>query len=282
MRILITGANGQLGWEFLQCQAELQGYDVTYADRSRMDFSRSESIIHFLSTQPRFDYIINCAAYTQVDRAETESELAYQINAKAVEILAQYCSREQATLVHFSTDYVFNGQSSTPYKIDHEIAPVNLYGKSKREGEVAALRHAQSYVIRTSWVYSTHGHNFVKTMLRLASEKPALNIVQDQLGSPTYAADLASAVIALIKSPMQQYGIYHYANAGSCSWYEFAQKIFEIKNIQIPVTPVDSTAFPTPAKRPAYSVLDCTDIVTTFAVVQPTWQDALQRMLQKL
>lgn len=282
MRILITGANGQLGYEFQQLEGDLSPHVCIFADRSQMDLSDSSSIDTFLRSQPRFDCIINCAAYTQVDKAETEIELAIQVNASAVAQLAKYCQTNDSILIHFSTDYVFDGQSSQPYKTNHTIAPINLYGRSKREGEVAALHNPKTYIIRTSWVYSTHGHNFVKTMLRLAQEKPALSIVQDQVGSPTYAADLARAVVKILQSPGGHYGIYHYSNSGSCTWYDFARQIFAFKNIEIPVTPITSTAFPTPAKRPAYSVLDCTDIVTTFAVEQPSWQDALQRMLQKL
>jgi len=219
---------------------------------------------------------VNCAAYTSVDKAEQENELAYKTNAESVGLIAQYCAKTHTKLITISTDYVFDGNGVSPYTTDTKTNPINYYGYSKWMGEQLALSNcAETIVIRTSWVYSTHGNNFVKTMLRLMADRPELNVVSDQIGSPTYAADLANTIIKIIERielGHAHYGIYHYSNSGVISWFDFATAIAKQGNKSTIVKPIPSSAYPTPAKRPFYSVMDCSKLVKDYGIELVEWQ----------
>ncbi len=281
--ILVTGANGQLGFEISILEHHYPWLNFVFADRQMLDITDRNSIAS-LFNKYKFTTVINCAAYTAVDKAESEPEIAFNINAKAVELLAEYCAVQKANLFHISTDFVFDGTASEPYSELSLTNPLSVYGRSKLEGEKAALSYERSYVFRTSWVYSSHGKNFVKTMLRLASEKPELRVVNDQRGCPTYAADLADALlkIATTTITVQQSALFHYCNQGAITWFDFAQKILQFKKIKKPVTPILTSEFPTPAVRPKYSVLDTTQIRSRFNLTIPQWQDSLLRCLNKI
>jgi dTDP-4-dehydrorhamnose reductase len=278
--IVVTGKNGQLGSE-LQMLAPLFNtqYEFLFADRTLLDLSSNNSIETFCAKH-KPAVVINCAAYTAVDKAETEKDLAYQINATAVGKLAAYCNTINALFISISTDYVFNGNGTTPYLPSDATDPVNYYGETKAVGEqLAIVNNPESVIIRTSWVYSRFGNNFVKTMLRLMGERPSLNVVGDQTGAPTYAADLAAAIMQVVTQKLagnKHAGIYHYSNSGNISWYDFAVAIGEISNTTCTINRISSIEFPTPAKRPHYSLMDCSTIIQDFGVDQPAWRESLQ------
>ena len=284
-KILVTGANGQLGWELAQLAATYSMYEFIFADRSMFDLSKPElfeSLIQKWSPQA----IINTAAYTAVDKAETEQDLANLINATAVAELARIAGENDILFMTFSTDYVFNGNASSPYLTDTIIDPVNFYGTTKAQGEVMALDvNPNTIIIRTSWVFSSHGNNFVKTMMRLMKERATLNVVSDQIGRPTYAKDLAIATIKIVNEVSDGKkikGVYHFANKGVTSWFEFAQQIKKNAGLSCDLLPINTAQFPTPAKRPAYSVLDTQKIETTINIDIPSWEESLlacQKML---
>lgn len=277
-KILVTGANGQLGWELSQMAVQYPKYEFIFVDRSNFDLSKPE-LFESLLAQWSPDVIINTAAYTAVDKAETEKELATLINTTAVVALASIAKAKNIKFITFSTDYVFNGNASSPYLTDTPIDPVNFYGSTKAQGEAKALAiHSGIIVIRTSWVFSSHGNNFVKTMCRLMKERDSLNVVSDQIGRPTYAKDLAKATMQLIyelNNGKSIEGIYHYANKGVTSWFEFAQQIKLNAGLSCDVHPINTEQFPTPAKRPSYSVLDTQKIEAVLQMDIPTWQDSL-------
>lgn len=284
-KILVTGANGQLGWELTQLAASYPMYEFIFADRSRFDLSKPElfeSLIHQWAPQA----IINTAAYTAVDKAEAEQDLANLINATAVAELARITGANDILFITFSTDYVFNGQATSPYLTDTIIDPVNFYGTTKAKGEAMALNvNPNTIIIRTSWVFSSHGNNFVKTMCRLMKERDSLNVVSDQIGRPTYAKDLAIATLKIINEVIggkKLSGVYHYANKGVTSWFEFAQQIKKNVGLNCDVHPINTAQFPTPAKRPAYSVLDTQKIEIEINIDIPSWEESLlacQKML---
>lgn len=278
-KILITGANGQLGSELKELSNHYSQFEWVFADRSVLDLSDLASISHVLdSLQPQI--IINCAAYTAVDKAETETELADMLNHQAVAILAQWTAINDCRLVHISTDYVFDGKSSVALTEAAPTAPINVYGQTKLAGEQGCMReNPNAIVIRTSWVYSRFGNNFVKTMSKLMQERDSLNVVNDQIGSPTYAADLAQAIITIITHPHWQAGIYHFSNEGAISWYEFALAIQEIGGFDCVISGIPSSDYPTPAKRPHYSLLDKSKIATTFGVLVPGYRESLERCM---
>jgi dTDP-4-dehydrorhamnose reductase len=284
--ILVTGKNGQLGSE-LQAIASLHPqYDFIFTDRETLDITNRDEVDDFFSKKlPHF--CINAAAYTAVDKAETERDLAVKVNAEAVGYLSLACKKYGAKFIHISTDYVFDGTASEPYKEEDETNPVNFYGLTKLMGEELALtNHPGSIVIRTSWVYSSYGSNFVKTMLRLMSEKSAINVVNDQYGSPTYARDLADAILAIIKSAptsiLSPGSIYHFSNSGAISWFEFASAIKEISASSCSVSPIPTSSYPTPAKRPTYSVFDKTKISTSYGIEIKDWKKSLQQCFVEL
>jgi len=278
-KILVTGANGQLGSELKVLSIHYLELEWVFSDRSVLDLSDLESIPDTLDEfQPQI--IINCAAYTAVDKAEIETELADVLNHQAVAVLAQWTQSNGSQLVHVSTDYVFDGNSSTALTEEAPTDPINVYGQTKLAGEQACMReNPDAIVIRTSWVYSRFGNNFVKTMSRLMQERESLNVVNDQIGSPTYAADLAQAIITIITYPHWQAGIYHFSNEGEISWYEFAEAIQALGGFDCAISGIPSSDYPTPARRPHYSLLDKSKIKNTFGVAVPEYRESLEKCM---
>lgn len=313
-KILVTGANGQLGSEIrsLVMSDELgvmndgkknnsklktQNSKFYFTDKDKLDITDEAAVRSFVEANG-IDTIINCAAYTAVDKAESQPELADAINHQAVEILARLAKERGMAMVHISTDYVFDGKNYRPYIEEDDVAPQGVYGATKLLGERAmqAIDPARSIIIRTSWVYSSYGANFVKTMLRLGKERDELGVIFDQVGTPTYARDLAEAILRIVMSDelrvmnektiqnskfktQNSVGVYHYSNEGVASWYDFAKAIFEIAGIKCRVKPIETSEYPTPATRPHYSVLNKRKIKTTFNISISYWKDSLERML---
>jgi dTDP-4-dehydrorhamnose reductase len=280
--ILVTGSNGQLGSELKELAPLYPQYKFCFFSRTELAIESSEEVERaFALLRP--DYVLNCAAYTAVDKAEAEKEQALAVNAEAVGLLAKTAKKYGAKFLHVSTDYVFDGESETPLTEEQPVAPVNFYGETKRRGEEEALKeNEESIIIRTSWVYSFYGKNFVKTMMRLMAERESVGVVADQIGSPTYAADLAKAILQIVESGNWKPGIYHYSNDGVISWAQFAQEIATLLNSSCTVNFITTEQFPTPAKRPRYSVLDKSKIVSTYGVPLIPWQESLQSCMQKL
>ena len=281
-KILITGANGQLGKELKKIVAAWPQFDCIFLSKEDLPIHHFEMLRHYFKTyQPQ--YLINCAAYTAVDRAEQEKDLAFQVNGEAVGVLAAACKENNCRFVHISTDYIFDGTATVPYKEIFPTHPVNTYGASKLEGEKQAMQlNPDSIIIRTSWVYSEFGKNFVKTMLKLLHEKEEISVVKDQLGSPTYAADLAEAVMQIISSPEWKPGIYHYSNEGIISWFDFAAAIKEITGASCKIKPISTAQYPTPARRPMYSALDKTKISLAYGIDMKNWKVSLLKCLGEL
>jgi dTDP-4-dehydrorhamnose reductase len=285
--ILVTGSNGQLGSSIQDLVPEHPGYQFTFVDVQGLDLTKPEAIQAFFD-KARFDIIINCAAHTAVDKAESEPGLANQINYLAVKQLAEIAKQQDATLIHISTDYVFNGQNYKPYIETDATNPQSIYGETKLKGEQAFLEvNPKGCIIRTSWVYSEYGNNFVKTMLRLGKEKDQLGIIFDQVGTPTYSGDLAKAILAItgsdkLKELDRENKFFHFSNEGVCSWYDFAKTIFELSAIQCEVNPIETKDYPTPAARPHYSLLNKAKIKQTFNLSIPYWKDSLQTCIKRL
>ena len=280
---LVTGANGQVGQELQFLSTQFSDFEFFFANREILDIS-DEMAINALFETMNFKYCINCAAYTAVDKAEGNLELADAVNHQAVANLAKIAVAKTIRLIHISTDYVFDGTNHQPYTESDTTNPQSVYGVTKLAGEKAMLtaNPPNSIIIRTSWVYSNFGNNFVKTMLRLSQEKDQLGIIVDQIGTPTYAEDLAKSILAILPQlNAQTVEIYNYSNEGVCSWYDFAKAIFEIKGIAIKVKPIESTEYPTPAKRPFYSVLNKRKIKDHFELVIPNWKEALKHSLKQ-
>ena len=282
--ILVTGSNGQLGKELQRLTSNNQKYQFLYTTKETLPIDNFEAVRKYFEAQ-QVDYCINCAAYTAVDKAETENEKAYLINATAVANLAQVCKQNETLLVHISTDYVFNGSSSIPYKENDAIDPINTYGFSKLKGEeLAFINNPSTLIIRTSWVYSSYGNNFVKTMVRLMNEREKINVVNDQYGCPTYAADLAEVILTIIDQSETKTlsGILNYCNSGTITWYQFALAIKEMTKSNCIVKPISSSEYVTAAKRPHYSVLDTAKIRELLDIDIPYWKDSLERCLTLL
>ena len=271
---LITGCKGQLGTELSKLLP-----DAICADVDVLDITNENAVQNFVRNN-NIDIIINCAAYTAVDKAETDIELATKINVDGPRNLA----RTGAKVIHISTDYVFDGTGHIPYTPDEETNPVSVYGKTKRAGEVAVLENTPvAVVIRTAWLYSPYGNNFVKTMRRLGSEKSEINVVADQIGTPTYAADLADAIVKIIpQMNAENSGIYHFTNEGVSSWYDFANEIMDLSNLNCVVNPIKSSQYPTPAARPFYSVLDKDKIKSVFGINIKHWKVGLKKCIYEL
>lgn len=285
--ILVTGANGQVGQELRVLAASYPSFDFIFTTHEDMPV-HDEAAVQKTFAANRPAYCINCAAYTAVDKAETEQEIAYQVNAEGPRMLAAACKTYNTRFIHISTDYVFNGQSPTPYKEDAPTDPVNLYGASKLKGEQLCLEaNPDAIIIRTAWVYSSFGKNFVKTMMKLMQDRPAINVVNDQVGAPTYAADLAKCMLQIVANCQLLIahwvpGIYHYSNQGRINWYDFAVAIKELTARACTVNPIPSEQFPTPAKRPSFSLLDTQKIQHTFHCTIPEWKDSLQQCIKLL
>jgi dTDP-4-dehydrorhamnose reductase len=278
-KILVTGASGQLGSELKVLSESYTQFEWVFADRIQVSLDNVKVLKEQLETiQPNI--ILNCAAYTAVDKAETEPELADIVNHQAVKIIAQYSNDHQVKLIHISTDYVFDGTSAVSLTEDATTRPINVYGATKRAGELACFEaNPDAVVIRTSWVYSSFGNNFVKTMQRLLQERDTINVVNDQMGSATYAADLAQAIMDIVTVQEWTPGIYNYSNEGEISWYEFVLAIQEIGGYSCEVKGIPSSSYPTPAKRPAFSLLDKTKIKEIYGVNVPDYKDSLRKCM---
>lgn len=282
--ILITGANGQLGQEFQELAQQYSQYEFIFVDRKKLDISK-ETIVKTFFKDNAIDIIINCAAYTAVDKAESEVILADTINHKGVSYLAQSAKEYQIKLIHISTDYVFNGEYFQPYAEEHSTSTCNVYGASKRAGEEAMqiINPENSLIIRTSWLYSSCGNNFVKTMLKLGKEREFISVVCDQVGTPTYAKDLAISILDCIPSiKNKNVEIYHYSNEGVLSWFDFAKEIMKMAKLPCKIIPIETKEYPTPAKRPYYSLLNKSKIKRDFNLKIPYWKDSLDICLQKM
>jgi len=281
-KILVTGANGQLGSEIKVLAVNYPGFDFVFTDIADFPLDKTEEIIaNFNRIQP--DIVINCAAYTAVDKAEQDQETADAINHLAIATLASLCKDSGAKLVHISTDYVFDGTSPIAYKEDDKPNPKSVYGATKLAGEIACSQNCpESIIIRTAWVYSEFGNNFVKTMLRLMTERDSLSVVNDQIGSPTYAADLAQVILTILDSNKWEPGIYHYSNAGEISWYDFAMDIKAIAHKSCEIKGIPASSYPTPAERPAYSLLDKSKIKSVYGIVPVDYKTSLKIMMARL
>ena len=283
--ILVTGANGQMGNELQVLAPNFSDYNFLFVTKEELNIADA-SILEKYFSEHSIDFCINCAAYTAVDKAESEAENAFLINATAVANLASVCEKNNTQLIHISTDYVFDGTAIESYTETGNTNPASVYGKSKLQGEVWAMQNAPStIIIRTAWLYSSFKNNFVKTMLRLMKERESLNVVSDQLGCPTYAADLAAAIMKIIESNSTEKniaGIYHYSNRGVTNWHEFAMAIKEFSGSNCIVNPITTSQYPTPAKRPQYSVMDTSKIQQTFNLQIPEWKESLKICIDKL
>ena len=295
MVVLVTGANGQLGQSIQFIANQYPNIQFIYTDYQELDITNFESCLTvFAKYKPQF--CINTAAYTAVDKAESESDKAHLINAVGPENLAKVCKEYNTILLHISTDFIFDGASTQPYLESDIPNPQSVYGQTKLDGEIAIQKNWEKhFIVRTSWVYSQFANNFMKTMLRLASERDNLSVVNDQIGTPTNAVDLAEVLMVIIVSSFKfaspvrfhsgqvsSFGIYNFSNEGQCSWYDFANEIFHQKGIKIDLKPIPTSAYPTPAKRPAYSVLDKTKIKNTFNLEIKNWQMSLEECLNQL
>jgi dTDP-4-dehydrorhamnose reductase len=285
-RILITGANGQLGSELRELSSQFGNLEYVFTDVAELNITKIKDLEAFFLSE-KFDYVVNCAAYTAVDKAESDKETAFLLNTIAVDLLIEMAQRFKFLLIHISTDYVFDGTKNRPYSEEDVTIPSSAYGETKCEAEkLIMFSDINSIIIRTSWLYSTYGNNFVKTMLRLGHERDELNIVFDQVGSPTYARDLAKAILHIIpqlgqiNKPFRE--IYHFSDEGVCSWYDFTKHIFKIRGIGCKVNPIKTKEYPTPASRPAFSVFDKSKIKKHFNVQIPYWVDSLEEMLGRL
>ena len=278
MKLLVTGVKGQLGYDVVK-EAEKRGVEAVGVDIDEMDITDAKQVREVI-TKGGYDAVVHCAAWTAVDKAEDMEEACRKVNKEGTENIAQVCEVLDIPIMYFSTDYVFNGQGSEPWKEYDKRAPLNVYGQTKYEGELAVEKLAKHFIIRIAWVFGKNGNNFIKTMLRLGKERGAVSVVNDQIGSPTYTYDLAKLVLDMIQS--DKYGTYHATNEGICSWYEFACEIFKQAGMNVQVTTVSSDEFPTKAKRPCNSRMNKTELDRNGFDRLPTWQDALHRYLKEL
>lgn len=276
--IIVTGALGQLGGDVCRILKE-KNIPHIGIDKKDVDITSEKEVRSFFE-KIDFDVLIHCAAYTAVDKAEEEKELCYAINAKGTENLARVCKEKKAAIIYISTDYVFSGEGEAPFETDDEKSPLSVYGKSKYEGEKAVMSLCEKYfIVRTSWVFGEQDRNFIATMLRLSKTAKEINVVCDQVGSPTYSSDLADLITQMAQT--EKYGIYHGTNEGFCSWYELAKKVFEYKNIPMKVNPVTSEEYITPAKRPKNSRMSKSSVLKAGFSLLPHWEDAVERYLDK-
>ena len=282
MKILVTGANGQLGTELKKILEATMPSVAIYTDVDELGLTNAKAVESCVVNND-ISHIVNCAAYTAVDRAEEEKSLCAQINIDAVKNLALAADANGAKVIHISTDYVFDGTNHRPYRESDKVNPISQYGTTKRKGETVLLALSpEAIIIRTAWLYSAHGNNFVKTMLRLAEKNDEIKVVCDQIGTPTYARDLAAAIVTVLRSHQWIPGIYHFTDEGAASWYDFAKAIFRLAGKQVKVKPILTEDYPTPASRPAYSILDRSLIKATYGVTIPHWEEALADCMAEL
>jgi len=287
MKLLITGSNGQLGSEIKELASGYKNLECVFKDLPELDICDAEVLNTFIIDQ-HINAVINCAGYTAVDKAEEEALIAQKVNSEGVLNLANALKKVDGKLIHISTDYVFDGNHSQPYKESDPVSPIGVYGQTKRAGELAVLNGSiDAIVIRTSWLYSKYGNNFVTTMLRLGNEKKSLQVVSDQKGTPTFAKDLAKTCLDILSDASstkisKKGSLYHYSNEGVTSWYDFASAIMEISNIDCQVIPIETKDYPTQARRPIYSVLDKSKIKSDFKVTIPHWRDSLTNCIKKI
>jgi dTDP-4-dehydrorhamnose reductase len=274
--VVITGANGQLGGALRKVLDGIEGVKTYFTDVDTLDICDMQQVENFFHSH-QIGTVVNCAAYTAVDRAEEDVDACMRINCDAVRTIGTLAAARHIKVIHLSTDYVFDGRNNRPYRETDETCPVSTYGMSKRAGEQALLSICnESVIIRTAWLYSENGSNFVKTMLRLGSERDTLRVVADQRGTPTYAGDLADVIKSILQADRFIPGIYHYTNEGDCTWYDFALKIMELADMRCQVYPQTTAEYPAPATRPAYSVLDKSKIKETYAIQIPAWEESLR------
>lgn len=281
-KIIVIGSYGQLGSELQELASQYKNYQFFFYDKEHLDIVKKEDVDRKIE-EIKPDFLVNCAAYTAVDKAETDTALAFAINSDAVRNLAEACTRNNTKFVHISTDYVFDGKATQPYKETDPVSPANIYGQSKLKGEEEAVAaNPEVIIIRTAWVYSTFGANFVKTMLRLMQSKPEIGVVADQYGTPTNAADLAEAILQIIDGGKWVPGVYHFTNEGMISWFDFANEIKTLVNAPCIVNAITTAQYPTPAQRPQYSVLDKTKIQQTFGISLKDWRESLEKCIGKM
>ncbi|WP_420552536.1 dTDP-4-dehydrorhamnose reductase [Tenacibaculum aiptasiae] len=286
MNILVTGSNGQLGSEIKNLSSDYPEYNFFFEDSKNLDITDIEKIKFYILNN-KIQVVINCAAYTKVDKAEVEKVKAEKVNYIGVSNLIKAIELVGGKLIHISTDYVFNGENVLPYKEEDKVSPINVYGRTKLKGEEEVLKSSvEAIIIRTSWLYSIYGNNFVKTMLRLGKEKQELNVVYDQIGVPTYAKDLSKICLNIIKQSKgridEKSKIYHFSNEGVTSWYDFAKAIMELSKIDCKIYPIETKQYPTPAKRPSYSLLNSSKIKEDFDIEIPYWRDSLMNCIERI
>lgn len=283
LTILVTGKCGQLAQCIESIAPNYPNLKFIFKSSSELDITSTSSVDSVFNRTEHFNYCINCAAYTAVDKAETETQNAYDVNVLGAKNLAEACDKYKVTLIHISTDFVFDGNALQPYTEDSITNPLGVYGKTKLQGEkVIAETLENHFILRTSWLYSEFGNNFLKTMLRLASEREELSVVNDQIGSPTYAIDLAEVILKLIETNYDNYGIYHYSNQGEISWYDFAKEIFRLSESNIKLHKIETKDYPTAAMRPKYSVLETSKIGKTLNISIPNWKDSLVKAMENI
>ncbi len=280
--ILITGSNGQLGNEMQQAAVRFPDFNYIYTDVAELDICDKSALDAFVKAN-NVNVIVNCAAYTAVDKAEDDVELCYKINRDAVRNIAEVATENKVKVVHVSTDYVFDGTNYLPYTEDMPVCPATVYGKSKLEGEQVLLKNCkESVILRTAWLYSSFGNNFVKTMMKLGAERDSLGVIFDQVGTPTYAADLADAILQLLRNETFVPGIYHFSDEGVCSWYDFTKTIHRMANITCDVKPIETKDYPARTPRPHFSVLNKSKIKSTYGISIPHWEVSLEKCIQLL
>jgi dTDP-4-dehydrorhamnose reductase len=280
--VLVTGSNGQLGRSIKNVVQSSKELNFIFTDKNELDITKEEDVNTFFAKNS-ISYCINCAAYTAVDKAESNQEEAESINVSGIKNLAKACIDNDVILVHISTDFVFDGKQTHPYTEGNEANPLNVYGQTKLKGEKIVEELLERYfIIRTSWLYSEYETNFFKTMIELSKEKDELHVVSDEVGTPTYARDLAKVIIGIIEKKETAFGLYHYSNDGIVSWYDFAKAIFDLSNIDIKVIPIKSKEYPTKAERPGYSVMDKTRIKNTLGIKIPYWEESLKESIKRL
>ena len=283
MNVLVTGSNGQLASCIKDLACQYENLNFIYTDYQELDICDLKQVNTFFKSDPKIDYCINCAAYTAVDKAESDADKAFEINATGAKNLAIACHEFDVVLIQISTDFVFDGEKREPYVETDLPNPISVYGASKLQGEVEVKQRLEKYfILRTSWLYSEHGSNFMKTMLRLAETRDEISVVSDQIGTPTYAGDLAKLILNIVSSKNTNFGLYHYSNEGVVSWDDFAKAIFEVSAVEIKLNPIKTEDYPTPAKRPAYSVLSLEKTKKIFNITPPKWELGLKKAIENV